>query len=238
MFKKITIAALASVSMCAFAQDSSMVRTSSTWSMSGDRAMMMDMNASHYEKRKMVEMRANEALSGADRYVLMAALDRAPTSVEHSLVNGLFGAHRQAMMLNDQMIAARFPVQDMTVVTTTTSASGTTATTTTTTTTTTDTTMSGSTMAMDMNDITFRPMRMVMQSSARPKMVDYMTATDILTSGLNEAQAGILRSWWMNTASEREKDVIVRLLEDSAGLADQIYYPSVYTRRIYSWSTR
>jgi hypothetical protein len=236
MLKKLTLAALASISMSAFAQSMTTVEyqtsrpmywnTRDNWDMSGKSDM---------EVRKAIESRANTALSGGDRYVLATMFDRVPSNVEHSLLWGLANAHKQAVMINDRMLAYRFPAT--TVTSTTASSTDTMGTTTVTTTTTTTPDWEASNMDWSGIEDSWRPMRMVMTRNVKPKDISYITALDILTSDLNDSSAGVLAGWWNNDASERQKDVIVRMLKDDAMMADAIYYPSVYTRRTYSWTT-
>jgi len=238
MLKTLTLAALATISMSAFAQSGTMSTTEYQTSrpMYWNNKDMWDMSGkSDMEVRKAVEWRANTALSGGDRYVLATMLDRAPSSVEHSLLWGLANAHKQAVMINDRMLAYRFP--DTTVTTTSTSSTDTMGNTTMTTTTTTSPDWNASNMDWSSMEASWRPMRMVMTQSAKPKNINYYEALEILTSDLNSSSAGVLASWWNGTASERQKDVIVRMLKDDAMMADAIYYPSVYTRRTYSWTT-
>jgi len=217
MLKQISIAALAAVSMCAFAQNSS------TWSDDG-------MNKNDYNMRKHVEWRGNGCLSGGDRYELAEMLDRAPMSVEHCLLLALTGAHKQAVMINDKMLAVRFPADSTTTMATTVNNNGTT----TTTTTTTDT-WSASSMDWSGEEAGSRPMRLIMTNAKKPKDIDYDETRDILLANLNDTDAAIIADWWRTKANERQRDIIVRLLKDDARMADQIYYPSVYMHRTYSW---
>lgn len=235
MLKKISLLALAAVSMSAFAQSST--TTTTTITQEPARSSNSDMGLhtrDHWDMKKSVMWRANQALSGGDRYYFSSMLDRLPTSVEMALVAGLSNAHRQAVIINDNMLAMRFPVDSSVTTTSTTDASGTT---TTTTTTTTDWQMASTTTGTDWNERSFRPMRLIMSGSAKPKDINYGEALDILTADVNDSSTAMLRDWWNNKASDRDRDVIVRLLKDDASMADQIYYPSVYTRRTWSWTT-
>ncbi|AIE87368.1 hypothetical protein [Fimbriimonas ginsengisoli] len=236
MLKRLTLAALATISMSAFAQNTMttteyqtsrpMMWSDKDWDMSGKSDM---------EVRKAVESRANDVLSGGDRYCLATMLDRAPSSVEHALLWGLANSHKQAIMINDRMLAYRFP--DTTVTTTSTTTTDTTGTTTTTVATTTTPDWNASNMDWSNTEASWRPMRMVMTKSIKPKDLSYIEALDILKSDLNDTSAGILTDWWNNTASDRQKDVLVRMVKGDARMADAIYYPSVYTHRTYSWVT-
>jgi len=229
MLKKITLAALATVSMSAFAGPNHQYQSSSNgWHNSQD---IDAVDKPLYDQRKAVEWRADQCLSGSDRFDLTNLLNRAPMSVEQALVTGLCKEHRQAVMINDQMLAYRFPSE--TTVATTTSTDGTS----TTTVTTYDTTPKDWT-AMDWSgqDASFRPMRLIMTKSDKPKEISYTQALGILTANLGDTSTAVLTSWWNEKATEQEKDVIVRLLEDDASMADQIYYPSVYMHRSYDWT--
>jgi molybdopterin-guanine dinucleotide biosynthesis protein len=227
MFKKLTMAALAMAAVSAMAQDS--MSTTSTWSndrMSSSNREMIDDSMAVSDKRMAVINRARQVLSGGDAYEFTSLLDRAPTSVDLAIIEGLFDAHRSAVLINEQMLMQRYPTYTSMYTTSSTDSMGNTTTTTTTTTT--------NTWAMDDNQ--WRPMRMVMQSEAKPKDIDYLHAISILTSDLNDTQAGVLSNWWATRASERQKDVLVKLLESSAAYADRTYYPSVYTRRTWTMS--
>ena len=233
MFKKICMAAMAMASVCAMAQTSNTMSTS-TWAqdrtMSGmsDRMEMIDDSMAVSDKRRAVISRARQWLSGGDAYEFTSLLDRAPTSVDLAIIESLFDTHRSAVMIQEQRLMQMYPTYTSMYTTSSTDGMGNTTTTTTTTTT--------NTWAMD--DSSARPLRMVMQSEAKPKDVDYLTALSILTSDLNQSQAGVLSDWWTNTATERQKDVLVKLVEKSAGWADRVYYPSVYMRRSWTnWSS-
>ncbi len=86
-----------------------------------------------------------------------------------------------------------------------------------------------------MDDQSFRPMRIAMASHGMPKDVNYLDALDVLCSSLTDNEKAILQSWWFYDATERQKDVLVKLIADDAGISDQTYYPSVYTRRTTTW---
>jgi len=225
MFKKITVAALATVSMCAFAGTH---HHQSGW----NNKDMDAADASMFDQRKALEWHANESLSGSDRFALNQMLNRAPMNVEKALLSGLSKAHRQAVMINEQMLAWRFPAE--TSVSTTTSSDGTA----TTTTVTTYDTNSNNWSAMDWSgqEASFRPMRMIMTKSDKPKEISYDQAIEILCSDLGDTSTAILSSWWYGEATEQQKDVVVRLLKDDASKGDQTYYSSVYTHRSYDWT--
>jgi len=229
MLKKITLAALATVSMSAFAGHTHQYQSSySGWHNSQD---IDAADKSMFDQRKAVEWRAEQCLSGSDRFDLTNMLNRAPMNVEKALVSGLCKEHRQAVMINDQMLAYRFPSE--TTVSTTTSTDGTS----TTTVTTYDSNPTNwSAVNWSGQDDSFRPMRLVMTRSDKPKEISYTQALEILSANLPDTSSGILAAWWNGKATEQEKDVIVRLLEDDASMADQTYYPSVYMHRSYDWT--
>jgi len=234
MLKAITAAAMATVMMSAFAQDStsgSMTITTYDYQTSRPWAKEMDMSGKNlWEQKRHVEKMANWSLSGADRYNLAETLDRAPMSVENALVHGLTNSHRQAVVINDRVLAMRFPADSMTTTTSTANANGSI-----TTTTTTDTWASN--MDWSNEEHGFRPMRLVMTSKVKPKDISYNDAIDILTSNLSETERGILQDWWFMKASDGQKDTIVRMLKSDASIVDETYYPSVYMHRTYSWVT-
>ncbi len=218
MFKKMTLAALATVSMSAFAQTSTTSWSNDmTWQQQNHHWNAMDPNGmTTWDARNMVVWQSNTALSGGDRYILSNLLDRAPHNVVNALVWGLSRANWQARSYATERMMARYPASTTSYTTSTTNTDGTVTTTTTT---------SNTGWAM-----TARPMRFVMDKMA-PRDVNYMEAMDILTSGVTSTEATILRTWWMDTATERQRDVIVRLLKDNATLVDVPYYPSTMPRR-------
>jgi molybdopterin-guanine dinucleotide biosynthesis protein len=223
MFKKITLAAVAMMSVAAMAQTT----TTTTWTStdtSWSKKEVIDDSLPISDKRMEVIKRARKVLSGGDAYEFTSLLDRAPTSVDLAIVEGLFDTHREAIMIQEQRLMTMYPTYTSMYTTSSTDSMGNTTTTTTTTT-------SSDSWAMSSG----RPLRMVMESSAKPKDIDYLNALSILSEGLSETQKGVLANWWSYRASERQKDVLVKLVEDSAGYADHTYYPSVYTRR--TWTT-
>lgn len=237
MLKKMSLAAIALSSVAAFAQTDSNTTTTTTatttWSSPAmnDRMEKIDTNVSISKKRKIVIQRAREVLSGGDAYIFTGLLDRVSTPIDLALIEGLYNAHRQAVMINEQMLAQRFPTYASVYSTTTTDAMNNS------TTTTTSTTWNNDAMAMANDDTQWRPMRWVMRTDTKPKHVDYIRAIEILNDGQDATQQGILSNWWNWDASEREKDVVTRLLGYSAGWSDRTYYPSVYTHRSWTMTT-
>lgn len=225
MFKKLSLAAIAMMSVAAMAQTTTTTTTWSNDSTSWSNKEVIDDSLPISDKRQAVIKRARMALSGGDAYEFTSMLDRVPTSVDLAIVEGLFDTHRQAIMIQEQRLMSMYPTYTSMYTTSTTNSMGYTTTTTTTTTT------SNDTWAMSSG----RPLRMVMESESKPKDVDYLHAISILTDGLNETQKGVLSNWWSYRASERQKDVLVKMVENSASYADHVYYPSVYTRR--TWTT-
>ncbi|MGV3617492.1 MAG: hypothetical protein ACO1SV_19370 [Fimbriimonas sp.] len=219
MFKKLSLAAMAMMSVAAVAQ-STTTTTTTTWSndSSWSNKEMIDDSMAISDKRMAVIKRARMVLSGGDAYEFTGLLDRAPTSVDLAIIEGLFDSHRSAVMIQEQKLMQMYPTYTSMYTT----SDGMTTTTTTTTT-------------WASNDSEWRPMRMVMGSESKPKDIDYLNALSILSDGLNSTQQGVLANWWANRASERQKDILVKLVESSASYADRTYYPSVYTRR--TWTT-
>ena len=208
MFKKISLAALAAVSTCAFAQSSWTPQDPSTMDFSAQKMTVMN--------------RANSALLGGDSYDFANLIDRTPSNVSIALVDSLCKNYMQAMMMGREIAMARYPVGSMTTSTTTTSANGAMTTTTTT------TTDWSNAWANNM-----RPMRMVMESPM-PHMITYDSAIDILAANVDHSQESLLRSWWWSKASEGQKDVIVKFLKADSRFADWTYYPSTMPRQS-SW---
>jgi molybdopterin-guanine dinucleotide biosynthesis protein len=211
---------MAMMSVAAVAQSTTTTTTqTTTWSndSSWSNKEVIDDSMAISDKRQAVIKRARTVLSGGDGYEFTGMLDRAPTAVDLAIIEGLFDSHRSAVMIQEQRLMQMYPTYTSMY----TSGDGTTTTTTTTTT-------------WASNDSEWRPMRMVMQSEAKPKEIDYLNALTILSDGLSSTQQGVLANWWANRASERQKDILVKLVENSAAYADRTYYPSVYTRRTWT----
>jgi hypothetical protein len=227
MFKKISIAALAAISLSAFAQDSDYGH----WMEKGDINVA---GKSNFELRKRIDRQASECLSFADQYDLDAMLNQNSDEIDTALLRGLCHAHRQAAVITDHMLAMRFPEDSTTYATTTTNGN-------TVTTTTTTTTLQANNIDWSSEDHSSRPLRIIMTNPIRPKDLSYDDAISVLCSNLNATESSILSGWWYGEdnrdgATERMKDVIVRLLKDDARMADQTYYPSVYMHRTSGWT--
>jgi len=224
MLKKIAMAALASVTMSAFAHTTSITTQDKGW----NNDNMQDRSV--FDLRKRVEWRANDCLSGGDRFELSNLLDRSSLETENALLKGIVNAHHQAKVITEKVIAMRFPVDTTTTYTTSSNGDGTT---TVTQSTTTD--WNASNIDWSNEEHGSRPMRLVMANKTKEKDVSYNDAIDILCSNLSDSERGSLQSWWFNTATEREKDIVCRMLKSDASMADQTFYPSVYMHRTYSW---
>lgn len=250
MFKKMTVAALASVMISAFAQDNATPNNTMSITTTYDanhpwRAAneYFDPNGkSLWTVEKHVERYADKYLNAGDAYRISDTLSRVPLEIESALVFGLADAHLEAVNIEDRMLAMRFPQDSTTTITTSNTGSGTTTTTTT-------TTNMASNIDWSSDAPGSRAMRMVMTSERKPKDIDYNEAIDILCSRISDSQAAVLRDWWysgqdddniersvtVQGATEAQKDAIVRLLKVDASMADDVYYPSVYMHRTYSW---
>lgn len=218
MIKNLILGGLVMASVSAMAQSNDW-NHSSYYEMKNERKMkLMDENLPISEKRMLVVNEARKMLRGGDAYAFTSMMDRVPTPVGLAITEGIFNANREALCVCDEKIASMSPGYVTSYTT-----SGTDGTTTTVTT----------TYAMENR----RPMRLVMDQSNTPKDIDYVSAISILTDGQDATQAGIVSDWWHRTATEREKDTIVRLLELSANMGDAPIYPSVYSRHSTTWSS-
>jgi hypothetical protein len=206
MFKKIALMALAAVSVSAFAQNSSTMQDPGTMSF--------------MEARNAVMTRGYATLNAGDAYVLSNVIDRSPSHVANAVAYALAHNHWQAQIIAEEIVLARWPVDRTSYTTTVTNPDGTVTTTTTTT-----STAYTTTYAENM-----RPMRLVMEPNSSPRDIEWSQALDLMTANITAAEATQLRDWWWNRATEREKDVIVRVLEANAKLADTVTYTSI-TRR-------
>jgi hypothetical protein len=196
MLKLTLLAAFAAVSVCAIAQDR----------YDEDSKIAIDANGkSHYDIKREV-CRQEEYLSGGDAYTFEAMLNRMQGNTEDALISGLFAAHRQAVLIKDQIIASRFP----------------------------DSSVGDQAVLAQETDSSMRPMRMVMDEPRHHRDMNYGTAFDILTADLNSTQTTWLAQWW-DDATDREKDIVVRLLKLDASKADDPIYASVYTNVKYDW---
>ncbi|HSI71763.1 MAG TPA: hypothetical protein VK934_01185 [Fimbriimonas sp.] len=207
MFKKFALAAMAVVSVSAFAADNTNWQDPSTMSYS--------------DAKKAIMTRAWEAINPGDAYLLSNVIDRSPTTVANALAFALAHNHWQARIISEELAMSRFPVDRTSYTTTVTNPDGTVTTTTTTT----------STAYTDTYAENMRPMRIVMEPNASSRDIEWGQALDILCSNITTAEATQLRDWWWNTASEREKDVMVRILEANAKLADTVTYSSIWRRQ-------
>lgn len=198
MYKNLALMAFAAVATGAMAQ---------SWEWK-----QWDPNNSSYETNKAwVERHAVDAIGGGDAYTLDNIFDRAPSNVSIALANSLAKNTWQSKMMGDEIAIAKIPMRT-TWTSKTTDTNGDMTTTTTTTTTTTEWTMNA------------RPMRMYMERY--PRNIDYWQACEIITSNLNDSEATAFRTWFWDTASEGQKDVIVRYIESNAKYADRIVYVS------------
>lgn len=213
MIKTLSIAAFAFASISAFAQSDSWSTTStSSWS-SQQKMDCMDASQPISAKRQMVIKEARKWLNGGDAYEFLALMDRAPTSVDLALTEGLFNAHRTALILKSEKMASMAPGYSTTFTMTNNDGSITTTTT---------------SYTVD----EWNPVRKsMMEEPNTPKHIDYDRGLQILIDGQDETQAHILSDWWRDMASEKQKDVVVRLLAKSIRSANAPMYASVLSIR-------
>lgn len=204
MFKTTLLAALAAITVSALAQ-----------TMPEDRRECIDGNGKTYTDKKREVIKQVEYLSGADQYTFWVMMDRMPYNTEVAVVDGLFCAHRQAVLIRDQIIASRFPENtDIAAQTTT---------------------LDQSILAEE-SDNSMRPLRMVMQPSGSYPDIDTNTAFDILASDLNDTQRTQLAKWWDDPTQEQEVDVVVRIINLQASKANDPIYASCYFNNL-DWVT-
>jgi hypothetical protein len=197
MFKNMMLGAFVAIAACAGAQDK--------WWGDETRTGVDATGKTHSDILHSV-CRQDQYLSGGDAYDFETMLYRLPSTIEDALVSGLFAAHRQSVLVRDEIIAARFN---------------------------TDTDVLAMTTGGDQvilaqeTENSMRPMRMVMREDPS-RDINYDRAFDILTTDLNNTQETQLGRWWFNNANEHDKDIIVRLLKIDARRADDPIYPSLY----------
>ncbi len=230
MLKQLTVAALASVMMVSAIAQTPMMTTSGNHPWRSDKEYFDPTGKPLWEQEKYVGWAARKSLFAGDLIVLIDTIQRAPMSVESALVHGLCNARQQAIMIDDRMLAMRFPMDSMTTMSTTTNPNGTAITTTTTT-----TNDYAANIDWSSVDSGARPMRLIMTNPIKPKDVSYDDAISILCSRDSGNERGVLSQWWYSDATEGQKDAIVRFLKADASIADDIYYPSLYVNRTYSW---
>ena len=100
MFKTMMLAAMAVVSMSAFAQDH-------RWH-DRDSFDVADAGKTQYGMERFVRWQCND-LMGPDDYTFEAMLNRMPANEENALIKGIFCAHREAVREREHIITMRFP---------------------------------------------------------------------------------------------------------------------------------
>jgi hypothetical protein len=223
MLKFITIAAMAAISMAAIAQIQPTPGTEHAngraWMVKGDIDVA---GKSNYQLQKRIEMQAADCLGGADRFELDKLLSECPEVVETALLRGLSHAHRMAAVITDHMLAQRFGDNETMAITATSP-------------------LQATNLDYAGSESGSRPLRMVMMTPGQPKAIDNDAAIDILCAHLSAGESETLVSWWNGDrdrgATERQKFVVMRLLENDASMINQTFYPSVFTTRTYTWIT-
>jgi hypothetical protein len=219
MFKSITCAALAAVSICAMAQsDTYNGPTSKNGIYYTDADLLANPPATMKNTAYFSDVQWNVRhqanwLHGADRFDLLQIIDEAPGNVAKSLVQALYNAHHGANIARRDQVAQ----------------------------------VLSSTNAMAMNqpatpwnamdannysDVDNRPLRMVFNQK-QPAEINYSTALDILDHELSQSAAASLNDWYLYTASEGEKDTIVKVLKNDAWMLTVPIYPSTITTRSF-----
>lgn len=187
----------------------------------------------------------SRGLSAGDRYYLESSFQHMPANTERALVAGLYNTRVQAVALRDQYVQARMAEYAANMPSRTwTETSSTTTTTTTTDTTTgnqvavTRTTTTYAPDAWDSDtawtnvvavdtDDSMRPMRMLVRHPGHDKDINYEEAAKILSSSVDNTTAGTIHDFFMYDRDERLKDIVVRLIEVNAKVADpRNIYPS------------
>lgn len=239
MLKTITLAALAVVSMSAFAQsdrwnsDDNLNRRDATLRTIDENPVRLE-----HDLDRAVRFMSRD-LSAGDRYYLQSAFQHMPANTERALVAGLYNTRVQAVALRDQYIQARMaeyaanmPSRTWTETssTTTTATNGDTTVTRTVTTYEPDAwdndTTWNNVVALDTYD-SMRPMRMLVRHPGRDKDISYLEAANILSASVNDTTAGQIHDFFMFDRDERTKDIMVRLIEANAKVADPRHiYPS------------
>jgi hypothetical protein len=163
-----------------------------------------------------------EWMRPADRDHFYTMLWESPANLGYILQNSLYDARIQADCARHDMVAADVAAIDQMGQTTPSNSMVAT-----------DTTMNSDMIANnDLVNVSNRPLKFVF---ARPKHADinYPMALDILDQGRTQNERVILDDWWDNTATDRDKDVIVRMLKMDARSLTVPVYPSTLTKRTY-----
>jgi len=203
MLKTMMLGAFVAVSVCALAQDG--------WR-DDDRSAIDSNGKSRYEIAREV-CKMDQYLSGSGSYDFEMMLNRMRGNTEDALISGLFSAHRQAVLVRDQIVASKCPAADDTMIVIVPGADHT-------------------AVLAEETEGSMRPMRMVMQGS-RPMDIDYDTAWEIVTANLNDTQTTQLARWWDNPENDHGKDLVCELLKIDARRADDPVYVSLYTHHMY-----
>ncbi len=204
MFKSTLLAALAAISVSVIAQ-----------TLPEDRRECIDANGKDYSQIKREVWKQVAYLSGGDQFTFTEMMDRMPGNTEHDLVQGLFCAHRQAVLIRDQIIASRFPENAEISA---------------------EVTTPDQVILAEESDNTLRPLRMVMQPTGAMPDIDSNLAFDILATDLNTTQRSDLATWWDDPKNELGQDIVVRLLKLDASKAQDPIYASCYIDNL-QWVT-
>ncbi len=234
MFKSISCAAMAALSLCAFAQSNGQLQTNDKGeSMSKNGIYYCDAdllasppstekNTADYESVHWNVRHQAQWLNGADRFQLDSILVKAPGNVANSLCQALYNAQAEANEARYALVAQQVAANDQMAMT---AAPGYTyffAQT--------PSTMSAQATIKTYSDSDNRPMRMVLQQKREPN-INYDDALDILDHELSQSAASSLNDWYLNQASDADRDVIVRMLKKDAWFKNQPIYASTLTHR-------
>jgi hypothetical protein len=205
MFKKISLAALAAVSMVATAQNPD-----------NDMNVSPGSPLSYDHALRIVNRQMREDLRPADAWQIQNVIDYGPSNITDALVQSLARSDLEARAMAPDYVMY-FPNQTAVSTTSVTSGSGGTTVTTTTTTT-----------SLGDWEANARPLRMLM-SSHRSREMHLDDARDIILSNIpNYSQRTAFADWWDGwdavSASTNEKIAITHAVKDDAQFADEVAY--------------
>jgi hypothetical protein len=224
MLKSITCAALAALSICSFAQ-----MESKNGIYYSDVDLMANPPTAQKNTVSYADMRWNVIhqtawINGADRYDFLSMLDNSTGNIQNSLLQALYNARCEANLARRDVIAAEVanadqmansPAPGYTYFFAQTFP-----------------TMSAQMAPTDFTDVDNRPMRMVLDQPRVPN-INYWDACDILEHELNTGAAVAFDNWYWNDASDRDRDVLVRMLKQDAWIKNQPIYVSTMTKRAF-----
>jgi hypothetical protein len=226
MLKNITCAALAAVSLCAFAQSNYDQGQSKMGIYYSDTDRMANppaasKNTASYGDMQWNLMHQAEWLHGADRYDLYAILDNSTGEIQNCLLQSLYNIRCEAELARHDIMAqdcASFEVMASSPMPGYTYFFAEDA----------PTAITAQTNTGDFVDVTNRPMRMALNQPRVPD-ISYEDAASIIEHELNSSAATNFDDWFWHTATEQNRDTLVRVLRADTWVKNQPIYVSTLT---------